>query len=66
MTVDSIDTHLDNIRENLNSTAGARLARIEAFKAAFLVLAFLAIGFAVGFHVATTRCSVPPVWSAWI
>ncbi len=66
MTVDSIDIQIHDIRKSLNTTVGARLVRIEVFKSVFLVLAFLAIGFAVGFHVATTRCSVPPVWSAWI
>ena len=58
------DLQLQTIRENLRNSAASRLARIEVFKSVFLVFAFLAVGFAVGFYSAksTVTLSCPPVW----
>ncbi len=58
------DNDIRQFREIMQDEAAQRLARIETFKSVFLVIAFLAIGFAVGFYSAksTVTLSCPPVW----
>ncbi len=58
------DNDIRQFREIMQDEAAQRLARIEVFKSVFLVIAFLAVGFAVGFYSAksTVSLSCPPVW----
>ncbi len=57
------DREIRQFREVMHDPTASRLARIEAFKAVFLVLAFLAIGFAGGvYYVKSQPTQCQPVW----